>query len=369
MSRFAQGVIIGKFYPPHAGHRHLILTAAERVEKLAVVVLGNRFESIDLADRVKWLAAEFDATNVTVIGMPNDCPVDYESRAVWKAHDEALRVALRMNGITGVDAVFSSEEYGQQLADDLGAAHLMVDAPRTAHPVSGTLCRDDIAAAWRTIIRPARQDLAVRIVVVGAESTGTSTLTTALTAHYRSRYPELLDVPEFGRQYTYDKFAAAQAANPDAVVADLVWTAEDFAVIGERQNEMENEAATRCPLVIADTDSLATTLWERYYLGEGSHGSYRALTQLPRRDLYLITDHDGVPFEDDGWREGEHRRAEMTEWFKEELTRGGHSWILVSGDHKRRMTTATAIIDPIIAQRSRFASPPWATRTVLAGAR
>ncbi|WP_434994586.1 AAA family ATPase [Arthrobacter sp. Ld5] len=368
MTRFGQGVIIGKFYPPHAGHRHLIRTAADRSDRLAVVVLGNRFETMALADRVKWLAAEFDATNVTVIGMPNDCPVDYRSRAIWKAHDEALRVALRMRSITDIDAVFSSEEYGRQLAEDFGATHVMVDAARAAHPVSGTLCREDLAATWRTIIGPARQDLAVRVVVVGAESTGTSTLTTALTAHYRTRYPGLVDVPEFGRHYTYDKFAAAQAADPDAAVADLVWTAEDFAVIGERQNEMENEAAGRCPLVIADTDSLATTLWERYYLGEGSHGSYRALTQLPRRDLYLITDHEDVPFEDDGWREGEHRRAEMTEWFKEELTRGGHSWILVSGDHDRRMRTATAIIDPIIAQRSRFTSPPWAARTVLAGA-
>ncbi|WP_247828839.1 AAA family ATPase [Arthrobacter antioxidans] len=367
MTRFAQGVVIGKFYPPHAGHRHLISTAAEHSDELAVVVLGNRFENIELADRVKWLAAEFEETNVTVLGMPNDCPEDYQSPAIWKAHDEALRIALRMRGVTSIDAVFSSEEYGQQLAEHFGAAHVLVDAARTAYPVSGTLCRDDLTAAWRTILKPARQDMAVRIILVGAESTGTSTLTRALTAHYRKRYPELVDVPEFGRHYTYDKFAAAQAENPDAVLADLVWTAEDFAVIGERQNELENEAAARCPLVIADTDSLATTLWERYYLGEGSHGSYRAMTQLPRRDLYLITDHEGVAFEDDGWREGEHRRAEMTEWFKEELTREGHSWILVSGDHDRRRATATEVVDLIIAQRNRFTSPPWATRTVLAG--
>ncbi len=367
MTRFPQGVIIGKFYPPHAGHRHLIATAAAQSVRLAVVVLGNRFETLTLADRVEWLADEFSGSDVTVLGMPDDCPVDYHSRAIWKAHDEALRIALKLKGITTADAVFSSEGYGAELADRLGAAHLMVDAARSTYPVSGTQCRDDLAAAWRSIIGPARQDMAVRIILVGAESTGTSTLTTALTQHYRGRYPELVDVPEFGRQYTYDTFAAAQAANPDAVLADLVWTAEDFAVIGERQNEMENDAAARCPVVIADTDSLATTLWERYYFGEDSHGSYRALTQLPRRDLYLVTDHEGVAFEDDGWREGEHRRAEMTEWFKEELTREGHSWILVSGTPAERLATATDIIDLIIAQREHFTSPPWATPTVLAG--
>ncbi len=363
-----QGVIIGKFYPPHAGHRHLIASAAAQATKLAVVVLGNRFENITVVDRVKWLAAEFDETNVTVVGMPNDCPEDYDSPEIWKAHNESLRIALKMKGITTIDGVFSSEEYGAELAEHFGAEHIMVDNARTAYPVSGTLCRDDLTAAWRNIIKPARQDMAVRIILVGAESTGTSTLTKALTEHYRTRYAELVDVPEFGRQYTYDKLAAVRAQNHDAIVSDLVWTSEDFTVIGERQNEMENEAAARCPLVIADTDSLATTLWERFYIGEGSHGSYRALDQLPHRDIYLITDHEGVDFEDDGWREGEHRRAEMTEWFKEELTAAGHSWILVTGDHVRRMTTATGIIDLIIAQRNRFTSPPWATRTVLTGA-
>lgn len=367
MNRYGQGVIIGKFYPPHAGHRHLIARAAEQSDRLAVVVLGSRFESITLEDRVKWLTAEFGQGNVSVIGMPNDAPVDYSSAAMWKAHNESLRLALKMNGITSVDAVFSSEEYGWQLAGDFGAAHVPVDPSRVTHPVSGTLCRDDLAAAWPNIIDPARQDLAVRIIVVGAQSTGTTTLARALTAHYRSRYPELADVPEYGRQYTYEKFAAAQAASPGSALSDMIWTAADFAHIGERQNQLENDAAARCPLVIADTDVITTALFERVYIGEQSYGSYRAVEQLPRRDLYLVTDHDGVAFEDDGWREAGHPREEMTEWFKEELTTAGHSWILVSGDHAERLATATRITDLIIEDRFRFSSPPWATRTVLAG--
>ncbi|MCC3274987.1 MULTISPECIES: AAA family ATPase [unclassified Arthrobacter] len=367
MNRFGQGVVIGKFYPPHAGHRHLIAAAAGQCTGLAVVVLASRFESISMENRVKWLAAEFEGSNVTVIGMPDDCPVDYGSRAIWKAHNEVLRLALKMKGITAVDAVFSSEDYGRQLAGDFGAAHVMVDRERMDHPVSGTLCRDDLRAAWADVIGPARQDLAVRIIVVGAESTGTTTLAAALTGHYRKSYPDLADVPEYGRQFTYDKFAAAQAADPDAVLTDMVWTAADFAHIGERQNQMENDAADRCPLVIADTDVITTALFERVYIGEQSYGSYLAVERIPRRDLYLITDHEGVPFEDDGWREAEHPRAEMTEWFKEELTAAGASWILVSGTREERLATATEIIDLIIARRNHFTSPPWATRTVLAG--
>ncbi|MEI2276929.1 AAA family ATPase [Paenarthrobacter ilicis] len=366
---FQQAMVIGKFYPPHTGHAHLIATAAAQSKEVAVLVLGSRFESISIADRVAWLSEQFaDADGVHIIGMPNDCPEDYLSAEIWLAQAELMRLALKSNGVSTVDAVFTSERYGEQLATMFGAEHILVDPSRRVHPISGTLCRDDLSATWASIIPPARQDLATRIIVVGAESTGTTTLTRALAEHYVYRFPHLADVPEYGRQYTYDKFAQLLSDQPEAALADMVWTAEDFSLIAAQQNAMENAAADACPLVIADTDALATTLWERYYLGEGSFGSYHAADVLPRRDLYLITDHEGVPFEDDGWREGEHRRAEMTEWFKESLTAEGHSWILVSGDHQRRMKTAVETIDLILSQRNGFTSPPWATRTVLEGA-
>ncbi|UKA50241.1 AAA family ATPase [Arthrobacter sp. FW305-123] len=364
---FKQAMVIGKFYPPHAGHAHLVTTAAAQSGKVAVLVLGSRFESITVDERVKWLTAELhDVDGVEIMGMRNDCPEDYHSDEIWKAQTELMRLALKSHGVTKVDAVFTSEKYGARLAEEFGAESVLVDPSRTAYPISGTQCREDLADAWPSIIAPARQELATRIILVGAESTGTTTLAKALTEHYRPRFPGIADVPEYGREYTYEKFNELRSGTPGAGLEDMVWTPEDFSVIGARQNQMENAAADACPLVIADTDALATTLWERYYLGDGSYGSFHAADVLPRRDLYLVTDHEGVAFEDDGWREGEHRRAEMTEWFKETLTEEGHSWVLVTGDRERRLKTAIEMIDLMIAQRSGFTSPPWATRTVVA---
>jgi len=366
---FKNALVIGKFYPPHAGHTHLVRTAAAQAGHVWVLVQGTRLESLTVQDRTRWLQDEFAGDpRVSVIGMRNDCPEDFASDEIWKAQSELMRLALKSRGAAGIDAVFSSEQYGYRLAEAFGAAHVLVDPSRTTCPVSGTLCRDDLGAAWPHIIPPARQDMATRIIIVGAESTGTTTLARALTGHYRPRFPRIAEVPEYGRQYTYDKFAELRTANPDAALAEMVWTEADFGRIAARQNELENAAADACPLVIADTDVLATTLWERFYIGERSYGSYAAARKLPRRDLYLLTDHEGVAFEDDGWREGEHRRAEMTEWFKETLTEEGHSWILLTGGHGRRLRTATGIIDLILAQNSTFTSPPWATRTLLEGA-
>lgn len=367
---FTNALVIGKFYPPHAGHRHLIETAAAGASNVWVLVQGSRFESITASQRADWLTEEFgagksDGGRVTIVPVRNDCPVDYASDEIWTAQMENMRWALKARGVEEIDAVYTSETYGERLAKAFDAVHVAVDPARRTHPVSGTMCRGDLAGRWQQLIPAARRGLAVRIIVVGAESTGTTTLSEALTTHYRERFPALADVREYGRQYTYQKLEALQAERPEATVEDLVWTDTDFGIIAERQTALEQAAAEAAPLVIADTDALATTLWERYYLGDGSFGSYDAQAHLPRRDVYLLTDHNGVDFEDDGWREGEHRRPEMTDWFKETLTDEGHSWILVTGSHERRMATATAVIDAMIEQQNAFTSPAWSDRTVL----
>jgi nicotinamide riboside kinase len=124
---------------------------------------------------------------------------------------------------------------------------------------------------------------------------------------------------------------------------------------------MEEQAVLASPLVIADTDALATGIWHQRYCDKEKVPFY----PVKRRDLYLITDHQGVDFHDDGFRDGEHLRADMTETFKEVLTARGYSWVLVSGDRARRFMTATSVIDQIIQQNTRFSSPDWARKTVL----
>lgn len=363
-------LVIGKFYPPHAGHRHLIETAAVGADHAYVLVQGNRFESLSVAQRAGWLTEEFsteafDGGNVTIVPVRNDCPVDYASDEIWTAQVENMRWALKAHGVEKIDAVYSSEGYGDRLAQAFGAAHVPVEPARTTHPVSGTMCRDDLSGNWEQLVPAARRGLAVRVIVVGAESTGTTTLSEDLREHYLQQFPALADVPEYGRYYTYELLESLQLTNPEASVEDLVWTDTDFGIIANRQTELEQAAAEAAPLVIADTDALATTLWERYYLGDGSYGSYDAQAHLPRRDVYLLTDHNGVDFEDDGWREGEHRRPEMTEWFKETLTDEGHSWILVTGSPERRLATATAVIDAMLTQQNTFTAAAWQSRTVL----
>jgi NadR type nicotinamide-nucleotide adenylyltransferase len=366
---YERNLVIGKFYPPHKGHLHLIKEAARQTDgMLFVLVLGNRFESFTVEQRTNWIEAEvakFDRSEITarvkVVGMQNDCPEDYNSDEIWFAQVELMRHAIRNVGVYGdLDKVFSSEEYGQELADRFNAQHVLVDINREAVHISGTACRDNLDENWEMIVESARQELATRIIVVGAESSGTTTLTQALTKYYRGQFPSIKDVPEYGRTFTETWLNSLKSINPDATMDDLEWSDADFATIAKVQSKMEEQAALASPLVIADTDALATGIWHQRYCDKEKVPFY----PVQRRDLYLITDND-VDFHDDGYRDGEHLRADMLETFKEVLTARGYSWVLVSGDHARRFLTATSVIDQIIQQNTSFTSPDWARKTVL----
>lgn len=353
---YAHGLVLGKLYPPHRGHAHLIEEAAARCSRVTVVILGSQVQRISPEQRADWVRTWIEESGlsrrtgaeITVISALDDAPVDYDSDTAWTAHTEIIRRLLTLHGLPPLDAVISSEEYGTRLAEELGASAVVLDPARAAEPVSATGIRADLTAGWEDILPAARRGLSTRIVIVGAESTGTTTLSRALAEHYRSRWPSLEFVPEWGREYTYIKHAELVKTQPGATVEDLVWTPEDFVSIAREQNRIEDAAAEALPLVIADTDAWATVLWERFYLGDGEPASAAEGAAVGPRAVYLVTDHVGVPFEADGWREGEHRRAEMTEWFLEGLAASGHSWVLLRGSKQERLDYAIRIIDPLL---------------------
>lgn len=368
MTDYEHGLIIGKFYPPHLGHHDHITQAAKQAKHLTVVVMAATHESIPLADRVAWLTeAHSHQPNVTITGIACDAPMDTTSHPVWAAQIALMRAAAHRVNPTPVDVVFTSETYGDEMARWFGATHVCVDPTRLVHRTSGTAARQDLAANWHNLHPATRRGLATRIIVVGAESTGTTTMARALADHYRTLggiWAKTAGVAEYGRDYTYVKFdhAARKAEKigaPAPALNELVWDSADFHTIAETQTRMENAAAEHgSPVVICDTDAFATSVWEHRYAGPDSHGSARhATTALPRRDIYFLTDHEGVPFEDDGWRDGEHIRSDMTRWFTERLTNAGHSWVLLTGTHDERMTVATRTIDRLLANRMRFADP------------
>lgn len=357
---YRHALIIGKFYPPHSGHHRMIRHAATIAERVTVVAMSSAVETIPLADRVAWLRESHSGdASVTVTGIVCDAPVDHNSRSVWAAQVACMRSAAALVTSLPVDAIVSSESYGAQLAEWFCSEHISFDPDRRQVPVSGTMCRSDIASNWHHLEPSTRAGLTTRVVVLGSESTGTTTVSTALAQHFRDRggvWSSTKWVPEYGRDATVDKLTDLHAVSPDADLAEITWTSDDFRAIARTQQGMEERTARDgSPLLVCDTDAFATTVWERRYLGPGSH---HALTEVrDNGSIYLITDHHGVPFVQDGIRDGEHIRAEMTGWFIDALTRSGRSWVLLTGSLDERVELAVRVADQALAHRSTFADP------------
>ena len=347
------GLVIGKFYPPHAGHHLLVRTAAALCKRVSVVVMAAAWERIPLADRVAWMReVHAGEPNVAVTGVRDDHPVDYQSDAVWRAHVALMLEGARALSPAPVDAVFTSEGYGPELGRRLGARHVPVDPERGLVPMSGTAVRRDPATAWEHLSPPVRAGLARRVVIVGAESTGKTTLAAELAAALRARggpFGLTRWVPEYGREHTIRLFAQARAraaleGTPAPRLEDLPWSSPDFALIAAAQSRMEDaEARAGGPVLVCDTDAFATGIWHERYVGRRDPET-EAQAQSRRGALYLLTDPEDVPFVQDGLRDGERIRRWMTGVFAERLEATGRSWSWLRGARAARLEAAVAAV-------------------------
>ena len=320
-----RGVVIGKFHPPHRGHLLLIRAALAGADEVTVIVCERADQSLPGALRAAWLREM--APQARVIVVEDTLPAD-DCRA-WAAHTrEVLGYAP--------DLVFTSETYGDAYAGFLGAHHVLVDLERRAVPVSATMIRRDPLAHWDQLEPCVRAHFARRVCVLGAESSGTTTLARALAAHYRTAW-----VPEFGREY----FEAKQR-----LPGPMSWECEEFEFIAAGQNRLEDALARRCDrLLVCDTDSFATRIWQERYQGFVSPGVISA-GEGRRMDLYLLTD-CGIPFVQDGTRDGEHLRERMQWRFEEGLRSTGRPFMLIEGTPEARLARTVAACDDLLRKR------------------
>jgi NadR type nicotinamide-nucleotide adenylyltransferase len=172
-----------------------------------------------------------------------------------------------------------------------------------------------------------------RVCVIGAESTGTTTLAEALARHYQTAW-----VPEYGRLYT-------EATRYQRV--NLEWTSEEFIHIAEMQNRMEDWLATVANRILfCDTDAFATNLWHERYMGALLPALEPYIADR-KYDLYLLTDVD-IPYVQDTIRDGKEIRHAMHKRFADEMKRRGKPYFLLSGRHTERMKRAVEACERLL---------------------
>lgn len=174
-----------------------------------------------------------------------------------------------------------------------------------------------------------------RLVVVGAESTGKTTLCQDLAGQTGLPW-----VREYGRDYTLEKYAKEGPDSP--------WTSAEFVHIAKVQQALEAEVeATGAPLVICDTNAWATGLWHERYMGYRDPAT-DAVGAADLVDHYVLSGLD-VPFEPDEIRDGEDYREWMHAEFVRLLDEGPVLWTLATGSRSERVAKVLPVIKQLLA--------------------
>jgi len=165
-----------------------------------------------------------------------------------------------------------------------------------------------------------------RILILGPESTGKSTLAEKLAKHFAEPW-----VPEVAREYL-EKL-------------DRPYAYEDLLQIGKQQMRTEDELALQANnYLFCDTDLRVIQVWSQHRYGKVDPW---VLEELARRtyDLILLCAPD-LPWQADPLRE--HPELEMRQQFfeiyKQLSQASGIPWILVSGDTDKRLSTAIQVV-------------------------
>lgn len=326
-------LIVGKFYPPHAGHHYVINQAIEECDNVIVIVLWSETESIRGYDRRAWLQIEHPG--IAVLETQDEYVTNYDDPQAWDNHMRVIRdtldKALWYRSYNQVTDVYGSEEYVIELASRFEATPHVTDLNRIAFPTSGTAIRADIRRNWEYLAPITKAELCKRIVCVGAESCGTTTLARDLASLWNTVW-----VPEYGRTYS------------EGMGHHATWSHRDLEHIGTTQMTLENRMAShsRNGLLICDTNILATAIWDKFLVGDADWIKYHFLIDQSKADLYILTDF--CPWEDDGFREGEGYREAMQARFKLELDAQHVPWIEVTGTSVQRLNDASARISELL---------------------
>lgn len=167
-----------------------------------------------------------------------------------------------------------------------------------------------------------------KVVVIGPESTGKSTLCSQLAEHYGTSW-----CPEYAREYL-------EAHGKDYNYADLLQ-------ISRGQLELEDRLRPSNQLYFIDTNLYVMQVWCEYVFGKCHQFILDNLVER-KYDLYLLCGTD-LPWAYDPLREfpEEAPRKELYRYYRELMINQSTPWVEISGDYPRRLETAIRAVDAI----------------------
>lgn len=132
------GFTIGKFAPLHKGHQFLIETALKEMDEVYVVIYDTDIINISVKQRAQWIKKLYPKVKIIYA---------YNSPKKYGLDKESVKIQMDYlsNLIKGIPVThfYSSELYGEKVANYLNIENRLVDLERKNIPISATLIRND----------------------------------------------------------------------------------------------------------------------------------------------------------------------------------------------------------------------------------
>lgn len=276
-------------------------------QHLTILVCSLENEPIPGRLRYEWMKEMYPDVSVIWVTDENPSYPD-EHPDFWGIWKKTI-----LGNAPKPDAVFTGESYGYGLAEALGAVHICVNREDDPGQISGSEIRKEPYKHWDHLPPRVRAYYAKRVAIVGAESTGKSTLAKALAERFDSVW-----VPEYAVEYLKN-------GNQDCR------TIQDIENIARGQIRLEEEMAAKAnKVVFCDTDTMTTVIWSNHFFGECPQWILdESFTR--KYDLTLLTNID-IPWIGSPWRDCPNKREQFHDWFKRELCLRHRPYIEISGD-------------------------------------
>ena len=169
-----------------------------------------------------------------------------------------------------------------------------------------------------------------KIIIIGPESTGKSTLCTQLASHFNTRW-----CPEFAREYLLEH--------------GTDYSYDNLLTIAKGQWTLENEYAVNTEdLLFVDTDQYVMKVWCEFVFNQ-CHTWILNRVADQCADLYLLTNID-LPWVQDELREypNEGPRKELYHIYRDILVNQDVPWVEISGNYEERLKLAISSVSSLL---------------------
>lgn len=174
-----------------------------------------------------------------------------------------------------------------------------------------------------------------KVVIIGPESTGKSTLCKQLAQQYKTSW-----CPEFAREYLHKH--------------GMNYTYDDLLTIAKGQISLEEQmiqlaTGNRKPVIFIDTNLYVMKVWSEFVFAKCHQWILEQIVER-KYDLYLLCKPD-LPWEKDELREYPdlQTREKLYAMYKALMINQSTSWVEINGNYEERLQKAIAAVNSLLA--------------------